>query len=723
MEKAMKKLILILLLISPFATFSNIWEKADGPYQYIPPFKMFSFNDELHIFSSDRDIYKYKSENDEWFKLDTGFFADKGIIYYFNQKDNVVITSTQKGVYWSYDYGVTWKFSDYKWKGNINALPFIAIQNQTIFLQSNNTSLYKLERDSDTFEKINPDEEKLDSIYGNVLVVKDDYIFAADPTQFRDRQPEFAKLYISKDKGETWTLSESMRKHIINLLFHGEELFAFTNKDEVYKSTDYGETWTTDTSQHISGKKVISYKDLIFACNNQVAVSSDGGQSWDSLSDGLDWVSCRDILINNNELYYLTGRQLIYTFDYDKKYWNRVTPLTDDVPQRFITEERDTLFSTGLFTINYSIDNGKTWKMYSDSLYYKYTILKSMTIRDSIFIAVDQWGNSFYISTDYGRSWRFENLGNFDSNGWIGNILIMDNRILLTSSKFGHYISKDAGLNWEKYENVVLKSDSLIYNYFRLNDSDIILYGTNGLYKSNDNGLSWEYEKTDNEMTRVGVYSSRDGNNVYTLDFNNNKLFKSTDLGRTWTNLALNIEPGLNWKRIISYNGSLVLFTTTDVFISDNDGLDWRKYEVDLQSPDGKELYFNYGIVSGDYLVLISDSGNWRAKLSDLGIVKTSVESEIERNYLYTYPPYPNPAKSEVKVLFYWDINLPMTSEDISIYDITGKKIDAVGNISLVKQESHYGNIIWDCSSAQPGIYLINIKHGTEEKAVKVVVE
>ena len=138
----------------------------------------------------------------------------------------------------------------------------------------------------------------------------------------------------------------------------------------------------------------------------------------------------------------------------------------------------------------------------------------------------------------------------------------------------------------------------------------------------------------------------------------------------------------------------------------------------------GKDLYFYRGIISDEYLVLSSESGMWRTKLSDLGIeVKLSVESEIESNYLYTYPPYPNPAKSEVKVLFYWDINLAMTTDDISIYDITGKKIDAAGKLSLVKQESHYGNLIWDCSSVQPGIYLINIKHGTEEKAVKVVVE
>ena len=186
----------------------------------------------------------------------------------------------------------------------------------------------------------------------------------------------------------------------------------------------------------------------------------------------------------------------------------------------------------------------------------------------------------------------------------------------------------------------------------------------------------------------------------------------------------MNIQSNLIWLRVLSYNGFLILLTTTDVFISSNDGADWEKYEVNLLTPDGKELYFNNGIVSGEYLILTSEYGNWRAKLSDFGIeVKSSVETDFGGNYLYTYPPYPNPANSEVKVLFYWDINLPMTTDDINIYDISGKKINAYDKIRLVKLESHHGNLIWDCSSVQPGIYLINIKHGTEEKAVKVVVE
>lgn len=719
----MIRLILILLFLAPFASLSNTWTKADGPYSYNSASSIFSFNNDLHFYSSiDSFVHKNNSEKEEWLKLDTGFFADKGIIYYFDQKDNIIITTTQKGVFISYDYGDTWKFSDFKWYGNTFALPYIEIVDQTIFLQSSNTSLYKFELGSDSYEKIYTDDSKVDSIFGHILISNGSYMFAASPKETFSDLPEFGTLYISKDKGKTWKLTESMKERLVNLLYHNNILFAFTKEDKLYKSTDNGETWTTDTNVKIRGTNVISYKDLMFACSNQVMVSSDSGTSWNALNDGLDWYSCKNIIKNDDKLYYQTGRNLIYSFDYDQKYWDRISPKTDDIYQGFITEERDTLFSTGEFTINYSIDKGETWELYSDSLYNKYSGLGHLEIRDNIFIGISQTRKYFYISTNNGKSWRYESLGISNQDGWIDNILIMGDRILVTSSKEGNHISYDAGTTWTEFENDVISNEVVILNFNRLSDTDIILYSKDGLFKTYDNGLTWEFEKTDEEVI-VGYFTYMNGNHIYSF-YINNSFLKSTDLGRSWIKLELSLAPELIWTHLVLYNDYLILLTTTDVFVSNNDGKDWLKYDVNILTPEGKELYFNNGVVSGEYLVLTSNFGNWRAKLTDLGIeVKSSVESEIERNYLYTYPPYPNPAKSDVKVLFYWDINLPMTKDDISIYDITGKKIDAVGKINLVKQESHYGNLIWDCSSAQPGIYLINIKHGTEEKAVKVVVE
>jgi hypothetical protein len=194
------------------------------------------------------------------------------------------------------------------------------------------------------------------------------------------------------------------------------------------------------------------------------------------------------------------------------------------------------------------------------------------------------------------------------------------------------------------------------------------------------------------------------------------RLYSTSDGGKTWQKIYEDDEYKFVFKSFRRANDSTLFAFSglSDIFRSTDNGFNWSIIESenigrisDFQIIDGRTL-----------LVAYNENTIAKVTISDniTGIVESS-------NSLKVYPPYPNPAKSEVKVLFYWDINLPMTTDDISIYDITGKKIDAVGKISLVKQESHYVNIIWDCSSVQPGIYLINIKHGTEEKAVKVVVE
>jgi hypothetical protein len=167
-------------------------------------------------------------------------------------------------------------------------------------------------------------------------------------------------------------------------------------------------------------------------------------------------------------------------------------------------------------------------------------------------------------------------------------------------------------------------------------------------------------------------------------------------------------------------NGTFIVPTNRGVIVADSTG---EQHSYLLSEQDTSKNTFTTLLISGNYLFATSKNGVWRAKLSDLGITPTSVETQTERNYLYTFPPYPNPARGEVKVLFYWDINLPMNVEDISIYDLSGKKIDAEHTLSLEKIGNHYGNLVWDCSATPSGIYLINIKHSTEERTVKVIVE
>ena len=59
-----------------------------------------------------------------------------------------------------------------------------------------------------------------------------------------------------------------------------------------------------------------------------------------------------------------------------------------------------------------------------------------------------------------------------------------------------------------------------------------------------------------------------------------------------------------------------------------------------------------------------------------------------------------------------------LTPKDVTIYNIIGIELDNQ-KIEIENNKT----ILWDCSGEEPGIYLINIKHGTEERSVKVVVE
>ncbi len=108
----------------------------------------------------------------------------------------------------------------------------------------------------------------------------------------------------------------------------------------------------------------------------------------------------------------------------------------------------------------------------------------------------------------------------------------------------------------------------------------------------------------------------------------------------------------------------------------------------------------------------------------------TSVaENRVEslRNYLYSYPAFPTPAKNEVRSLIYWDTSKDIDKAVISIYNLYGRNINArkIGgkeNIRIEKLTSYKGYLIWNCADVDNGVYLINIKHGAASRTIKVMV-
>ena len=100
----------------------------------------------------------------------------------------------------------------------------------------------------------------------------------------------------------------------------------------------------------------------------------------------------------------------------------------------------------------------------------------------------------------------------------------------------------------------------------------------------------------------------------------------------------------------------------------------------------------------------------------------SSVQKTETRNYLWTYPPYPQPTNNIVKIDTYWDSGLPFTEKDIEIYDLTGIKINTENTLTVQKESIYKGHIIWDASSYKTGIYIMKITHGTETRVRKIMV-
>ncbi|TNE33427.1 T9SS type A sorting domain-containing protein, partial [bacterium] len=374
--------------------------------------------------------------------------------------------------------------------------------------------------------------------------------------------------------------------------------------------------------------------------------------------------------------------------------------------------------------LQFSTQEGTDWKTFGEGFNNR---VESIYKRDSVYICIVNGKQFLEISKDYGKTWKEVGIGVSDPfKTLIQDVEYIGGDTLLVASLFGTRISTDFGKTWESFQNEILKSDFVTTNILRLDKNTLLIVASNeGIFKSNNNCRTWEKVPTTFQTLQSTQFNTFEYHNGRVYAFlPSHGLFFSEDRGLSWKEFSKDISEKGSDKGIIFYENYIIISAKDGILITSDDGESSVYHEIEkLANDDTFKTIVNDIAIQGDYLFASSDIGIWRVKLSDLGIVKSTVESQIERNYLYTFPPYPLPAKSEVKVLFYWDINIPMSIDDISIYDLSGQKLATCGQLRLVKNTNHNGNLIWDCSTVPAGIYLINIKHGTESESVKVVVE
>ena len=729
------KLIITFILLISFLTQakSQIWEKVATPFEYETINYLASMNGE--IFASkydyvDSTVYNYQYSNGEWVRaIEDTIYKEFGYLYQVDQFDNRILVSCVYGVFLSDDYGENW--SKILEEGSFSQDCDISPNGIFGIKKSFESHLFKYDEVKKEWKQKEDKYDTLQYFFVKQIESNSTHIFAlqqkvANPTKFKDTVS--GGLFASTDKGESWKkiLNDST---LLSVFITDEYIMVSAKNGKLFSSDDNGKTWTeNDIETEINNFSLDG--DRIIALSNPAGIieSRDYGQTWQVLNKGI----YNSQIYKKDDRYFLFHYNLVYESD---SLFKDIRPTNFTYPDALVDRiynHNDTLLCVGSFDrgVQYSTDLAMNWNTYYPFLEEdRVSINKIYRKNNYLFLKAPY---ALYSSLNNGETFEV-----YPIFGRYEDLILFEDKILLYGAD-GRVISKDYGKTLSPIDTTVIKSNYRIFKMSETKSGNILAFSTfNGVFKSSDKAVTWtklvDSLPTDTTFASINNFYEF-GKNYYAINQSPTRILKSTDKGKSWTKLEIELfnEIQYSYIEMIDENNIIVSSYGSGIKgmkLSNNQGKTWRNIEDNLPLLNENEtyLYRIIGVIGKNIFVGNSTSsyskGNlFVTTLEKLG-VQTSIESEIENNYLYTYPPYPNPAKSEVKVLFYWDINLPMTTDDISIYDITGKKIDAVGKISLVKQESHYGNLIWDCSSAQPGIYLINIKHGTEEKAVKVVVE
>lgn len=248
--------------------------------------------------------------------------------------------------------------------------------------------------------------------------------------------------------------------------------------------------------------------------------------------------------------------------------------------------------------------------------YNSVNVLKS-DIGDLVYAGT--WGDGMYISSNKGQSFETKNTG-------LGNLFINDivfdskNNTFIATQGDGVYKSTNNGNLWVKLN--YSDNQNVTSVYINPNDDNTIYLGTygSGLFVSTDAGATWE--NRNRSVDNNGLNIALESMHITSI----NLTIQGTLLVGTYGDGVYRSEDnGLNWRRansgtngtklinqITSISSDRVLMATNDkgMFESNNDALQWTKYEAPADSIDDDAITC-FEFIDGFAVVGTRESGIW----------------------------------------------------------------------------------------------------------------
>ena len=291
---------------------------------------------------------------------------------------------------------------------------------------------------------------------------------------------------------------------------------------------------------------------------------------------------------------------------------------------------------------------------------------------------------------------------------------IYDSLLIVSIKKINEneYLGMAKDKHWPYY----VDGDEKLFNYWFL--------------KSTDNGESWEKQfeifmgdtsfkptinKFGTKLLLGGIHWYKEVKDTPNI----NQLFiidmESGGRERLFNDIVASYGTITEYKDYLLFGGNECLFVNSNYR---TDLKRWEKHQV-----PGKNIRSIKN--QSDKFFLTIYNINTRQTNSYYSTIdfESGVETQTEiKTYLYSFPPYPNPANNLVMSDIYWDTRFDFDNADIGIYNYTGARIADRDAIVIDKMNNYSGKLFWDCTGYESGVYFIIIKHGDARRVIPVVV-
>jgi photosystem II stability/assembly factor-like uncharacterized protein len=377
-----------------------------------------------------------------------------------------------------------------------------------------------------------------------------------------------------------------------------DTMYLGTSSGDVYVSRDGAKSWTsprngTPFPNYVVDNLLLDREGHLWAAGwglwggGVIAMSPDGGKSWQRRDSGLEDFSVRAIVIDPSDAKFIVvgGLTGVYRSADAGRNWEKISDQINVESLAIDPRSHDRIY-IGTWRQGWRTDDGgKSWKQIAEGMVLD-TDMFSITVDpaqpDNLWVATCGW---VYNSTNGGDLWtRYRDGFN---NRRIHDVELdpCDPDVVYAGSVAGLYRSEDRGKSW-----YVLSDEGLVINTIVLHPQrpDRIVLGIegDGVYVSQDRGRTFERASFGLHNVRIAAIAPDpfQKDRVYgAVMFGgaSSGLYRSEDGGRTWEKISRTALPEILSLSIATEADADVKFLagTEKGFFWSQDGQEWTQAE------------------------------------------------------------------------------------------------------------------------------------------------